>query len=166
MINEGIKSKEVRVIDSNGAQLGIMSIKQAREIALSKELDLVNISPKSNPPVCKIMDYGKYCFEIAKKEKEARKNQKTFEIKEIRLSINIGEHDFNTKVNHALKFLKNGHRIKVTLKFKGREMMHTNLGKELIDKFATACDDFGTIDKKAKMEGRNLICYILPKQTK
>lgn len=166
MINEAIKSKEVRVIDSDGTQLGIMPIRQAKDIATSKDLDLVNISPNSNPPVCKIMDYGKYCFEISKKEKESRKNQKTFEVKEIRLSVNIGEHDFNTKVAHALKFLKNGHRTKITLKFKGREMMHTNLGEELIQKFVEACSDLGNIDKKPKIEGRNLICYILPKQTK
>lgn len=141
-----------------------MSIREAKKIADSKELDLVSISPKATPPVYKIMDYGKYCFEISKKEKEARKNQRVIEVKEIRLSINIGNHDFETKVNHAQKFLKSGHRIKVTVKFKGREMMHTSLGNDLIDKFVKSCFDFGVIDKQPKMEGRSLICYILPKQ--
>lgn len=143
-----------------------MLTKQAREIAFSKELDLVNISPKATPPVCKIMDYGKYCFDVAKKEKEARKNQRVIEIKEIRLSINIGSHDFNTKVKHAQKFLANGHRTKITVKFKGRELMHTNLGSELIKKFIEACSDFGTMEKQPKMEGRNMVCFVLPKQTK
>lgn len=166
MVNEEIRAKEVRVIDSDGTQLGIMSIKQAREIAISKDLDLVNISPKAVPPVCKIMDYGKYCFEIAKKEKESRKNQRIVEIKEIRLSVNIGAHDFNTKLNHAQKFLKSGHRIKIAVKFKGREMMHQNLGEDLINKFIDSCCEFGSVEKKPKIEGRNLVCFVIPKQSK
>lgn len=166
MVNEGIRVKEVRVIDSDGSQLGIMPVKQAREIAFSKELDLVNISPKATPPVCKIMDYGKYCFEIAKKEKEARKNQRVVEIKEIRLSVNIGAHDFNTKLTHAQKFLKTGHRIKIVVKFKGREMMHQNLGEDLINRFVESCSEFGSVEKPPKIEGRNLICFVAPKQSK
>lgn len=166
MVNERIKSKEVRVIDSDGSQLGIMSMKEAREIALSKDLDLVNISPKATPPVCKIMDYGKYCFEISKKEKEFRKNQRVIEVKEIRLSVNIGNHDFDTKLNHAKKFLNGGHRIKVIVKFKGREMMHINLGEDLINKFIEACSEVGSVEKQPKMEGRNLTCYLVPRQTK
>ncbi|MBP0979762.1 MAG: translation initiation factor IF-3 [Oscillospiraceae bacterium] len=166
MVNEGIRVKEVRVIDSDGSQLGIMPVKQAREIAFSKELDLVNISPKATPPVCKIMDYGKYCFELAKKEKEARKNQRVVEIKEIRLSVNIGAHDFNTKLNHAQKFLTSGHRIKIAVKFKGREMMHQNLGEDLIKKFVDSCSEYGSVDKPPKIEGRNLICFVAPKQSK
>lgn len=166
MVNEGIKGKEVRVIDADGSQLGIMSIKKAKEIALSKDLDLVNISPKASPPVCKIMDYGKYCFEISKKEKESRKNQKAVEIKEIRLSVNIGNHDFETKLNHAKKFLNGGQRIKVILKFKGREMMHINLGENLINKFIDGCSEVGSVEKRPKVEGRSLICYLVPRQAK
>ena len=164
--NDNNRSKEVRVIDSDGSQLGLMTLKKAREIATSKNLDLVNISPKADPQVFKIMDYGKYCFELAKKEKEYRKNQRLIEIKEIRLSVNIGAHDFETKVNHAVKFLKNGNRIKVSVKFKGREMVHQHLGSELIQKFIKACDEFGNPEKAPKMEGRNLICVILPKPIK
>lgn len=165
-MNENNRAKEVRVIDADGSQLGLMSIRKARELAASKNLDLVNVSPKADPQVFKIIDYGKYCFELAKKEKEYRKNQRLIEIKEIRLSVNIGTHDFETKVNQAVKFLKNGHRIKVSVRFKGREMVHQHLGSELMQKFIKACDEFGTSEKAPKMEGRNLIGIMLPKPMK
>jgi translation initiation factor IF-3 len=166
LINEQIRDKEVRVIDSDGSQLGIISIKEAQNIAISKNLDLVNISPSANPPVCKIMDYGKYRFENSKKEKEAKKNQKIVDVKELRLSVNIDVNDFNTKVAHAQKFLKFGNRVKVTIRFRGREMMHTQLGDSLMSKFAECCTEFGVVEKIPKIEGRSMIMYIASKQVK
>ena len=138
-INEQIRDREVRVISSTGEQLGIMSAKDALKKAEEKNLDLVKIAPTAKPPVCKIMDYGKYRFEQAKREKEARKNQKVVEIKEIRLSLNIDTHDFQTKVNHAEKFLKAGNKVKVSIRFRGREMAHPELGLTSMEKFAEAC---------------------------
>ena len=138
-INEEIRDKEVRVIGADGAQLGIMSSAAALEIAEGKDLDLVKIAPGSNPPVCKIMDYGKYRFEQAKREKEARKNQHVIEVKEIRMSPGIGENDFNTKLKNGQKFLQGGDRLKVTIRFRGREMAHTNIGEQLLRDFAAKC---------------------------
>lgn len=166
LINEDIRDKEVRVIDSDGSQLGIMSSKDALKLALSKNLDLVKIAPRAVPPVCRIMDYGKYRFEQAKREKEARKNQKVIEVKEIRLSLNIDTHDFETKVNHARKFLQSGNKVKVALRFRGREMAHTNMGNGIMEKFAQACSDVGNVDKMPKMEGRSMVMFIAAKPAK
>ena len=165
-INEEIRDKELRVIGSDGQQLGIMSSKQALEIAEQKNLDLVKIAPQSNPPVCKIMDYGKYRFEQAKREKEARKNQHTVDIKEVRLSLNIDTHDFNTKLNNALKFIKHGDKVKVSIRFRGREMGHPEIGLDTMKRFAEACGDAVVIEKPAKLEGRNMLMFLAPKSNK
>ncbi len=163
MINEEIRDGEVRVIDSDGSQLGIMSAAQALEIAEKKNLDLVKISPQAKPPVCKIMDYGKYRFEVAKKEKENRKNQKVVNLKEVRLSPSIDNHDFETKLKNACKFLKNGDKVKVSVRFRGREIHHTAIGEEILSRFAQGAQEFGTVDKKAKLEGKNMAIVISPK---
>ena len=165
-INEEIKDKEIRLIGEDGAQLGIMPSQEALAIAIEKELDLVKISPGSNPPVCRIMDYGKYRFEQAKRDKEARRNQHIVEIKEIRMSPSIGVNDFNVKLKNGQKFLKDGDRLKVTVRFRGREMAHTNIGEELLKKFADECAEFGTVDKNAKLEGRHMSMFLTPKVVK
>lgn len=165
-INEEIRDKEVRVIGADGAQLGIMSSAAALEIAEGKDLDLVKIAPGSNPPVCKIMDYGKYRFEKAKKEKEARKNQKIVEIKEIRLSLNIDTHDFETKINHARKFIAAGNKVKVSIRFRGREMAHPELGLTTMKRCAEALEDCATVEKPAKLEGRQMLMFMAPKSAK
>ncbi len=165
-INDEIRDKEVRVIDDASVQLGVMSSAKALEIATEKNLDLVKIAPQAKPPVCKIMDYGKYRFEQAKKEKEARKNQKVVDIKEIRLSLNIDTHDFNTKLNHALKFIKNGDKVKVSIRFRGREMGHPELAYDTMNKFAQACLEYANVEKPAKLEGRNMLMFLAPKPTK
>lgn len=165
-INEEIRDKEIRVIDVDGSQLGIMSAKDAQKIAYSKDLDLVKIAPQATPPVCRIMDYGKYRFEQAKREKEAKKNQKVISIKEVRLSLNIDTNDFNTKANHAKEFLKNGDKVKVTLKFRGREMAHPEMGGTIMERFATACSELGNVDKAPKLEGRSMTMMITAKPSK
>lgn len=165
-INEAIKAKEVRVIDTDGNQLGILSIKDALAAAAAKELDLVNISPNANPPVCKIMDFGKYRFEQAKREKEAKKNQKTFDIKEIRLGLTIDKHDFETKGNHAIRFLQGGDKVKVSIRFRGRELGHPEIGLETMARFAEYCAEHASVEKPAKMEGRNMLMFLAPKVTK
>lgn len=165
-INEEIRDKEVRVIGADGAQLGIMSSAAALEIAEGKDLDLVKIAPGSNPPVCKIMDYGKFRFEQLKKEKEAKKNQHVVEVKEIRMSPSIDTNDFNTKVKNAMKFLKDGNRVKVTVRFRGREMAHTSLGADLLKKFGSDCAELATVAKDAKLEGRNMSMFLSPKNSK
>lgn len=154
------------MIDDSGAQLGIMSARDAQKIANEKNLDLVKIAPLATPPVCKIMDYGKYKFEQTKREKEARKNQKVVEIKEVRMSLNIDTHDFNTKANNANKFLKNGDKVKVSVRFRGREMAHTKLGEELLNRFAQQCSEFGVVEKQPKMEGRSIAMFVSPKVVK
>lgn len=164
LINEEIRDKEVRLIDTDGTMLGIMSTKEAQKIANSKNLDLVKIAPQALPPVCKIMDYGKYMFELAKKEKEARKNQKIINIKEVRVSPSIEEHDFEFKVKNAYKFLKDGDKVKVSVKFRGREMHYTSIGNEILDKFAEAVKDVGVVEKKPKLEGKSMIMILNPKQ--
>ncbi len=166
LINEEIREREVRVVDADGSQLGIMPTKQALSLALEKGLDLVDIAPQASPNVCRIMDYGKYRYEQAKREKEARKNQKTVEVKEVRMSMNIDTHDFETKVNQANKFLKGGDKVKVSVRFRGREMAHTDLGRDLLDRFKDACAEFGAVDKPAKMEGRSLAIFMAPKAAK
>lgn len=143
-----------------------MPVKDAQKIALNKGLDLVKIAPQASPPVCRVMDYGKYRFEQAKKEKEARKNQKTVEIKEIRMSLNIDTNDFNTKVNHTIKFLKGGDKVKVSVRFRGREMAHTNLGNELLGRFKEACSEYGVVEKAPKMEGRSMSMVVSAKPVK
>ncbi|MEG0036067.1 MAG: translation initiation factor IF-3 [Oscillospiraceae bacterium] len=162
-INEDILDKEVRLISDTGDQLGIMSVQAAMDIAIGKDLDLVKIAPGSVPPVCKIMDYGKFRFEQAKKDKEAKKNQHIVEIKEIRMSPSIGENDFNVKLRNAQKFLGDGDRVKVTVRFRGREMAHTNLGDVLLRKFAEECTEIATLDKEPKLEGRNMAMFLSPR---
>ena len=164
MINEEIRDKEVRLIDTDGAQLGIVSVKDAQKLAYSKNLDLVKIAPQGVPPVCKIMDYGKYMFELAKKEKEARKNQKVISIKEVRVSPSIEDHDFEFKVKNAYKFLQDGDKVKVSVKFRGREMHYTSIGIGILDKFAEAVKDVGTVEKRPKLEGKSMIMILNPKQ--
>ena len=156
MINEQIRDKEVRVIGENGDQLGVMSIKEARQLAEEAELDLVKIAPTAKPPVCKIVDYGKYRYELARKEKDARKKQKTVELKEVRLSPNIDTNDLNTKISAARKFLGKGNKVKVTLRFRGREMAHMQQSRHILDDFAEQLADIAVIEKPAKQEGRSL----------
>lgn len=162
-INEEILDKEVRLIGDEGEQLGIMSAQEALKVAMEREQDLVKIAPGSNPPVCKIMDYGKFRFEQAKKEKEAKKNQRVIDVKEIRMSPGIGENDFNTKLKNGQKFLKDGDRLKVSVRFRGREMAHTNIGQELLKDFAAKCAEIATLDKEPKLEGRNMSIFLSPR---
>ena len=143
-----------------------MSAKEALSLAEKSNLDLVKIAPGANPPVCKIMDYGKFRFEQAKREKEAKKNQKVIEIKEVRLSLNIDTGDFNTKVNHALRFLRDGNKVKVSIRFRGREMAHTELGIDVMQRFADACSETGSVEKAAKLEGRSMLMFLVPKASK
>ena len=164
MINEQIRDKEVRVIGSDGQQLGIMSAREAQKLATEAELDLVKIAPKAQPPVCKIIDYGKYRYEQARKEKEARKKQKTVEITEVRLSPNIDTNDLNTKVNNARKFLSKGNKVKVTLRFRGREMAHVQQSKHILDDFAKLVEDLAVVEKPAKLEGRNMSMVLTEKR--
>jgi translation initiation factor IF-3 len=164
MINEEIRDREVRVVDSNGEQLGIMPIKQALQLADQKQLDLVKIAPQAKPPVCKIMDYGKYKFQLNKKEKEAKKNQRVINIKEIRLSGSIEDHDLGVKAKNAIKFLKSGDKVKVTIRFRGREMRHTEIGYGVMDRFTALINEVGQVEKKPKLEGRNMVMFISPKQ--
>ena len=165
-INEEIRDKEVRVIGPDGAQLGIMSSQNALSMAAERNLDLVKIAPQAQPPVCKIIDYGKYRFEMAKREKEAKKNQKVVEIKEIRLSLNIDTHDFNTKVNQATKFISGGNKVKVSIRFRGREMGHPEIGLDTMKAFSDAMAEVANIEKPAKLEGRNMLMFLAPKPVK
>lgn len=165
-INEEIRDREVRLIGPDGDQLGIMSAREALVLAAERDLDLVKIAPQATPPVCKIMDYGKFRFEQAKKEKENRKNQKVIETKEIRLSLNIDTNDFNTKVNHANRFFKDGNKVKVSIRFRGREMGHPEIGEEIMRRFAEAVAEVASVEKKAKLEGRNMLMFLAPKSAK
>ena len=165
-INEEIRDKEVRVIDTTGEQLGIMKLEDALEKAAAQNLDLVKIAPQANPPVCKIIDYGKFRFEQAKREKEARKNQRIVDIKEIRLSLNIDTHDFNTKAGHAQRFLKDGDKVKVSIRFRGREMGHPEHGYEIMQRFADALSEVANVEKPAKLEGRNMLMFLAAKPSK
>lgn len=162
-INEEILDKEVRLIDDEGNQLGIMSAEEALKIAEERGFDLVKIAPNSTPPVCRIMDYGKFRFEQTKKEKEAKKNQHTIEIKEVRMSPSIDTNDFNTKLKNGRKFLADGDRVKVSVRFRGREMAHTEIGAQLLKDFAAQCEDIATMDKSPKLEGRNMSMFLSPK---
>ena len=163
LLNDDIREPEVRLISETGEQLGIMPSEQALRVAEEREMDLVLISPQAMPPVCRIMDYGKYRFEQTKKEKEARKNQRIIEVKEIRMSPGIGDNDFNTKLKNGQKFLLDGDRLKVTVRFRGREMAHTNIGEELLKNFAAQCAEIATMDKNPKLEGRNMSIFLSPK---
>ena len=162
-INEQIRDRQVRVIGPTGDQLGLMSSAQALQKAMEMNLDLVKIAPQATPPVCKIIDYGKFRFEQAKREKEARKNQHIVDIKEIRLSLNIDTHDFNTKVGHAQRFLKEGDKVKVSIRFRGREMGHPEQGHEIMKRFAGALADCANVEKPSKMEGRNMMMFLASK---
>lgn len=162
-INEEIRVPEVRLVGPEGEQIGIVKIAEAQNISIEKGLDLVMIAPQATPPVCRIMDYGKFCFEQDKREKEAKKKQQTIEIKEIQLTCNIGDHDFETKLRAAHRFLKDGNKVRVVLKFKGRrQMLYTDLGQQVIDRFEDACREFGTADKKSVMDGRTITLFLSP----
>ncbi len=165
-LNEEIRDKELRVIGDDGTQLGIMSAEQANALAEEQGLDLVKISPNAVPPVCKIMDYSKFCFDQKKREKEAKKNQKVVEIKEIRMSPSIDTNDFNTKVKAAQKFLADGNRVKVSVRFRGREMAHTDLGEKLLVAFGEACAEIAAMEKNPKLEGRFMAMFLTPKNSK
>ena len=165
-LNEDIRDSEIRLIGSTGEQLGIMSAAQAQRIADEQGLDLVKISPQATPPVCKLMDYGKFRFEQGKREKEAKKNQHVVEIKEIRMSPGIDVGDFNTKLKNAQKFLADGNRVKVSVRFRGREMAHTDIGKDLLVRFAEQCAEVATLDKEPKLEGRSMSIVLSPKPGK
>lgn len=164
MINEQIRDREVRLIGEDGQVVGIMSSKEALKIAKEAELDLVKIAPQAKPPVCKIVDYGKYRYEMARKEKEAKKKQKTMEIKEVRFSPNIDTNDLNTKINMARKFISHGDKVKVTLRFRGRELAHVEQTKGILDEFAEQLSDIAVVDKPAKFEGRSMIMFLTPKR--
>ncbi len=164
MINEQIRDREVRLIGPDGAQLGIVSAREAMTKAQEAGLDLVKIAPQAKPPVCKIIDYGKYRYELARKEKEARKKQKTIDVKEVRLSPNIDTNDLKTKVNAARKFLSKGDRVKVTLRFRGREMAHMSSSKHVLDDFADLLSDIATVEKAPKVEGRSMTMFLTEKR--
>ena len=165
-INEEIRDNEVRLISNDGEQLGIVAIQKAQDIAVEKGMDLVKIAPQAKPPVCKIMDYGKFRFEQAKREKEARKNQRVVEIKEIRLTPNIDIGDLNTKVKNACRFLKDGDKVKVSVRFRGREVTHSSLGQDLLHRFAELCSECSTVEKQPKLEGRQMLMFLAPAKDK
>ena len=165
-LNDEIRDSQVRLIGADGAQLGIMSADEANHLAEEQGMDLVKISPNAVPPVCKIMDYSKFCFDQKKREKEAKKNQKVVEIKEIRMSPGIDTNDLNTKVKAAAKFLQDGNRVKVSVRFRGREMAHTNIGEKLLMDFAAACSDVANMEKNPKLEGRFMAMFLTPKNSK
>ena len=165
-LNEEIRDKEIRVIGADGAQLGIMSSADAQRMAYEKDMDLVKIAPNAVPPVCKIMDYGKFRFEQMKKEKEAKKNQRVVEVKEVRMSPNIDTNDFNVKLKNAQKFLKEGNRVKVTVRFRGREMAHTSIGEVLLKQFGEQCAEVATVEKNPKLDGRHMTMFLSPKAAK
>ena len=164
MINEQIRDREIRLIGEDGEQLGIMSARDAMKLAREANLDLVTIAPTAKPPVCKIIDYGKYRYEQARKEKEARKKQKTIEVKEVRLSPNIDTNDLNTKVNQARKFVSSGNKVKVAVRFRGRELAHTAVGKTILEDFAQKLSDIAVIDKPAKLEGKSMVMFLVEKR--
>ena len=164
MVNEQIRDKEVRLIGANGEQLGIVSAREAQKLAREAEMDLVKVAPMAKPPVCKIIDYGKFRYEQARKEKEARKKQKIIEIKEVRLSPNIDSNDLNTKISAARKFMQKGNKVKVTLRFRGREMSHMNNSRHILEDFAGQLSDIAVVDKPSKVEGRSLVMFLSEKR--
>lgn len=157
-----IRDNELRVISGDGEMLGIMDARAAQKLANERGLDLVKVSPNAKPPVCKIMDFGKYKFELAKREKENRKNQKVMNIKEVQLSPSIDTNDFNTKARQAMKFLKSGDKVRVKVRFRGRELSHSEIGKALLERFAETVKEVGTVEKQPKLEGRNMIMFVSP----
>ena len=161
-INDDIHAKEVRLLDENGDQLGIKSLSEAKDYAYDRGVDLVCIAPQAQPPVCRAMDYGKFRYEQDKREKEQKKKQQTVEVKEVQLSCRIDKHDFDTKAQRAIKFLKEGNKVRVCLRFKGREMAHQDLGREMIERFREACAEFSTMDKKPTLEGRQMTMFLMP----
>ncbi len=163
-INEAIRAREVRLIDQDGEQLGIKSLREALQIAADKNLDLVNVAPTAKPPVCRIMDYGKFRYEQSKKEKETRKNQKVISVKEIRMSMNIDEHDYQTKLRNAVKFLQAGDKVKASVRFRGREITHTEIGQKVLLRLAQECEEVATVERAPKLEGRSMILILQPKQ--
>lgn len=165
-INEEIRAREVRVIGSDGEQLGIMSGREAQQLAYEKHLDMVEIAPTAKPPVCRIMDYGKYRYEQQKREKESRKKQKTFDIKEVKLRPGIEEHDFNVKFKNAVRFLEDGDKVKVTIMFRGRELSHPELGEVLLNKMAAQLKEMAVVERQPKLEGKNMIMIVAPKPSK
>lgn len=165
-INEEIRAREVRVIGSDGEQLGIMSGREAQQLAYEKHLDLVEIAPTAKPPVCRIMDYGKYRYEQQKREKESRKKQKTFDIKEVKLRPGIEEHDFNVKFKNAVRFLEDGDKVKVTIMFRGRELSHPELGEVFLNKMAAQLKEMAVVERQPKLEGKNMIMIVAPKPSK
>lgn len=165
-INEEIRDREVRVIDANGEMLGVMPTKEAQKLADEKSLDLVKVSPNAKPPVCKILDYGKFRYEEMRRVKEAKKNQKAVVIKEIRMSVRVEEHDIMVKVKNCIKFLEQGNRVKVSIRFRGREMAYTDQGRGVLLDFAERVTDYGTVDKPPKMEGRSMVMFLSPKKDK
>ena len=163
MINDEIRAKEVRVVGAEGEQLGIFPIREALQMALDANLDLVNVAPTAKPPVCRLMDYGKFRYELQKKEKEARKNQKVIDIKEVRLSATIEDHDFQTKLRHVINFLNEGDKVKLTIRFRGRQITHTEIGQRVMERLAAQVEDISTVERKAKLEGRSMIMILSPK---
>ncbi|WP_142289526.1 translation initiation factor IF-3 [Gottfriedia luciferensis] len=166
MVNEGIRAREVRLIGPNGDQLGIKTKQEALELASNVNLDLVMVAPTAKPPVCRIMDYGKFRFEQQKKDKESRKNQKIISMKEVRLSPTIEEHDFNTKLRNAIKFLEKGDKVKASIRFKGRAITHKEIGQRVLDRFSAACAEVATVETHPKMDGRSMFLVLAPKNEK
>ena len=166
MVNEGIRARELRLISDNGDQLGVKTKQEALKMAEDTNLDLVLVAPKAKPPVAKIMDYGKYRFELQKKQREARKKQKVVNIKEVRLSPTIDTNDFNTKMKNARKFLSKGDKVKVSIRFKGRAITHKDIGRDVLNRFAEATEDVATVESKAKMDGRSMFLMLAPKTEK
>ncbi|MFO2548263.1 translation initiation factor IF-3 [Alicyclobacillus cycloheptanicus] len=163
-VNDGIRAREVRVIDEDGTQLGIMQLRDARRIAEEKNLDLVNVAPTARPPVCRIMDYGKFKYEQSKKEKEARKNQKVVLLKEVRMTPNIEEHDFQVKLKNVMKFLAEGDKVKVSVRFRGREITHSSIGQQVLMRLAQAASEQAIVERFPKLEGRSMVMILAPKQ--
>ena len=164
MINEEIRDREVRLIDQDGEQLGVMPTRQALELAEEKQLDLVKIAPQARPPVCKLMDYGRYRFEQSKREREIRKNQKIITIKEVRLSATIEDHDVDVKYKNAVKFLQEGNKLKVTIRFRGRQITHSEIGSQVMKEFAERIAEYGVVERRPLLEGRNMIMIVAPKE--
>ncbi|WP_139491653.1 translation initiation factor IF-3 [Brevibacillus dissolubilis] len=166
LVNEAIRAREVRLIGADGSQLGVVSLREALSIAQEANLDLVNVAPTAKPPVCRIMDYGKFKYEQAKKEKEARKNQKIVELKEVRFSSNIEEHDFQTKLRNVKKFLEDADKVKCSIRFRGREITHSEIGQQVLERVAAACEEIATVERKPKIEGRSMLMILAPKAEK
>ena len=166
MINEEIRDREVRVVNQQGEQLGIMPTAQALKLAEEQQLDLVNIAPTARPPVCKLMDYGKYRFEMSKKEREIKKNQKIMETKEVRLSATIEDHDIDVRYRQAVKFLQDGNKLKVTIRFRGRQIAHSEIGNQVMQEFAERIKDYGTVERRPVVEGRNMTMMVAPRDAK